>query len=308
MRDGAHLPLIRWHPQRRPKAAVIALHGFNDHSGAFEDLGPALNRSDIAVYAYDQRGFGGAPGRGIWPGHDILSRDLAEVVRLVRAEHPTLPLYALGESMGGAVIMTALTSDSRPAIDGAILSAPAVWSRQTMAPWQRRALDIAVTIAPGVRLRPQGIQITPSDNIEMLRALGRDPRFIRETRIDTLAGLVDLMSRALEASRSLRSPLLILYGKQDELVPKIPTCMMLARLPGKAGTMAKRIGNGRRLWRAALYPNGYHMLFRDLSGSVVTNDIAAWLTDSSSRLPSGHERQPDLATGNPFPGFCPDPP
>ena len=235
MRDGARLPLARWYPDRRTIAAVIALHGFNDHSGAFDELAPALAKSDIAVYAYDQRGFGGAPGRGIWPGHDVLGQDLTEVVRLVRAKHPAVPVYALGESMGGAVIMTALTSDSRPEIDGAILSAPAVWGRQTMSPWQRRALDIAVTIAPAVRLRPQGIQITPSDNIEMLRALGRDPRFIRETRIDALAGLVDLMTRALEASRSLRSPLLVLYGERDELVPKIPTCLMLARLPGRSG-------------------------------------------------------------------------
>ena len=227
-----------------------------------------------------------------------MGRDLAAVVRLVRDVHPDLPLHALGESMGGAVIMAALAGDARPAIDGAVLSAPAVWGRATMAGWQRGALDAAVTAFPAIRLLPQGIKITPSDNIEMLRALGRDPRFIRETRIDALSGLVDLMDRALEASRTLRAPLLILYGERDEIVPRGPTCLMLSRLPVP--------GAGRR-WRAALYPRGYHMLFRDLAGDLVTQDIATWLVNPTAALPSGHERLADPATGNPLPGFCPEP-
>jgi len=295
MRDGARLPLTRWMPAGPPAAAVIALHGFNDHSGAFQDLGPALARAGVAVYAYDQRGFGGAPGRGVWPGPGLLTRDLAQVAVLVRDRHPGLPVHALGESMGGAVIMAALASDAPPRLDGAVLSAPAVWGRRTMAPWQRGALTAGTALAPAIRLRPQGIKITPSDNIEMLRALGRDPRFIRETRIDALHGLVGLMDRALEASHVLRLPLLVLYGERDEIVPRGPTCLMLSRLPSpKTG----------RTWRAALYPDGYHMLFRDLAGDLVTGDIAAWLVDPEADLPSGHERAPDRVTGNPLPGFC----
>ena len=297
MRDGAKLPLTRWSPKGSPVAAVVALHGFNDHSGAFDALGPALAQAGVAVYAYDQRGFGGAPGRGIWAGQGRMARDLAEVARLVRAKHPKIPVHALGESMGGAVIMAALAGEARPPIDGAILSAPAVWGRVTMPWWQRGALDAAAQSLPMIRLRPQGIKITPSDNIKMLRALGRDPRFIRETRIDALHGLVDLMDRALEASRTLRLPLLVLYGERDEIVPRRPTCLMLSRLPVP--------GTGRH-WRAVLYPRGYHMLFRDLAGDLVTQDIAAWLVDPAAALPSGHERHPDPKTGNPLPGFCPD--
>jgi hypothetical protein len=44
MRDGVRLPLSRWLPATPPKTAVIAVHGFNDHAGAFADLGPALAR------------------------------------------------------------------------------------------------------------------------------------------------------------------------------------------------------------------------------------------------------------------------
>ena len=68
MRDGARLPLFRWLPATPPKAAVIAVRGFNDYAGAFADLGPALAREGIAAYAYDQRGLGGRQGVGYGPG------------------------------------------------------------------------------------------------------------------------------------------------------------------------------------------------------------------------------------------------
>ena len=40
------------------------------------------------------------------------------------------------------------------------------------------------------------VTIVPSDNIPMLRALGRDPLFQKQTRTDTLYGLVNLMDEA----------------------------------------------------------------------------------------------------------------
>ena len=44
MPDGTALPYQRWGPEASPRATVIALHGFNDYSGAYRDLGPLLAR------------------------------------------------------------------------------------------------------------------------------------------------------------------------------------------------------------------------------------------------------------------------
>ncbi|MBT5265325.1 MAG: alpha/beta hydrolase [Rhodospirillaceae bacterium] len=295
MRDGVRLPLRQWpSTASNAKAAVIALHGFNDYSNAFAELGPALAARGISVFAYDQRGFGAGPGRGIWPGHETMGRDLADMARIVRRLHPGMPVHGLGESMGGAVIMTALASSNRPAIDGAVLSAPAVWGRATMGPFPSGLLAVLAHSVPAVRLSPRGLKIRPSDNIEMLRRLGRDPLFIKQTRIDTISGLVDLMDAALAASKRLRGRLLVLYGEKDEIVPKVPTCLMLGRLARSTGQ-----GSDKKL-RLAVYPNGFHMLFRDLNGDQVTSDIASWVLDRSADLPSASER-PATQAGS---GFC----
>ncbi|HEX7970332.1 MAG TPA: alpha/beta fold hydrolase, partial [Stellaceae bacterium] len=132
--DGTTLPLRRWLPQGEPRAVILALHGFNDYSNAFTGPAEALAKDGIATYAYDQRGFGEAPLRGRWPGQRQLAEDLATASRLLHAQHPGIPLYLMGESMGGAVALVLLgewaqhKSQGVP-LTGAVLIGPAVRSR-----------------------------------------------------------------------------------------------------------------------------------------------------------------------------------
>jgi len=119
----------------------------------------------------------------------------------------------------------------------------------------------------------------------MLRAYSADPLVIKETRSDTLNGLVDLMGEALDAAPLLDVPTLVLYGEKDEIVPKRPVATMVANLP--AGS--------RSAQRVAYYPKGWHMLFRDLDGAVVVTDAIAWLSDRTALLPSGYDRNAVVA-------------
>lgn len=74
---GELLPMRVWLPAgRKPRAVVVAVHGFNDYSHAFELPAQSFNKRGIAVYAYDQQGFGATQQVGIWPGIDTLVSDL----------------------------------------------------------------------------------------------------------------------------------------------------------------------------------------------------------------------------------------
>ncbi|HZH26090.1 MAG TPA: alpha/beta fold hydrolase [Azospirillaceae bacterium] len=316
--DGTPLPLRRWLPEAgRPEAVVLAVHGFNDYSNAFDGTGKWLSARGLAVYAYDQRGFGQTRRPGIWPGTDTLVADLEGAARAVRKLHPGVPLFLLGESMGGAVALAAVAgrvppeavlpgpepkaevaatpgSDTpgtspdaagvtgiRALVDGIILSAPAVWSLDTMPFYQRWALWLALNLVPGMHLTaPPELRIFPSDNIEMLRALGRDPLVIKSTRVDAVAGLTQLMSVALAAAPRLpgRPPALVLFGDNEQVIARKPVGMALASIP--------RTGN-----TVAVYPNGYHMLLRDLQAEVVLRDILAWIRNPDAPLPSGADQR-----------------
>jgi acylglycerol lipase len=278
--DGAELPLKSWLPEGQPKAIVLAVHGINDYSHAFEMPAKAWAEDGIATYAYDQRGFGAAPLHGRWVGTYQLDADVSAVSRLLRAKYPHVPLYLLGESMGGAVAITAATGwagAERPNVDGIILVAPAVWGEQTMNVFYRTALWLADHVAPRMRLSGSGLHILPSDNIPMLREFSRDPLVIKETRVDTIKGLVQLMSEAFEAAPYLQQRTLLLYGAHDQLVPADPVKQFVASLP--------RRSPGEDT--IAFYDGGYHMLLRDLNRAKVASDVEDWIFHPNTPLPSG---------------------
>jgi acylglycerol lipase len=278
--DGARLPLRVWLPRGPVTATILALHGFNDYSNAFAGPAAAWAQHGIATYAYDQRGFGRAPDRGFWVGEWRLAQDLAIASRLVAQRHPGVPHYVLGESMGAAVVMTAATGAAgaeRPEADGLILSAPAVWGRADMNVFERIALWATYHVAPGMTLSGRGLHIVPSDNVEMLRALSRDPLVIKDTRVDTINGLVNLMDSAVASAPLLRGRVLILHGAHDEIIPPAAAERMIATLP--------KVDESLR--RVAFYRDGYHMLLRDLEAAVVLGDIASWIADPAAPLPSG---------------------
>jgi acylglycerol lipase len=270
--DGPELPVRAWVPEAPPKGVILALHGFNDYSKAFAAFGDHAAEHGYAVFAYDQRGFGANADAGYWPGIGQLAADLRRQRALLAERYPEVPLYLLGESMGAAVIIAAANQDKPLEVDGIILSAPAVWGLDQLNPFYRATLWVAVRLAPNLRLTGESLEILPSDNIEMLRDLGADPLVIKGTRVSALAGLVRLMDRALAASPALPGPLLVLGGVHDEVVPPDAHEAMLERLAAEPCT-------------EVTYPDGYHMLLRDLQRRVVWRDILAWI--EGRPLPSG---------------------
>ena len=111
-----------------------------------------------------------------------------------------------------------------------------------------------------------------SDNIDALRALSADPLFIKETRVDAIAGLVQLMDTAYAAADAFPGPLLVMVGEHDEIVP-----------PGAQSAMIERLRATPCV--QVVYPDGWHLLLRDLQRRVVWQDILAWI--DGEPLPSG---------------------
>lgn len=278
--DGRVLPLRQWQGQGTPRAVILALHGFNDYSNAFTEAAEWWAGQGITTYAPDQRGFGRAPFTGYWPGEDRLADDLAELHALLQRQHPDVPVYWLGESMGGAVVLHGLMRHPalRPA--GTVLVAPAVWGRASMPLLYRVALFATSYSIPWKTFTGSGLKIQASDNIEMLRRLSRDPLFIKATRVDAIHGLVNLMDEAALA-RPMHVPMLLLYGVKDEVIPKKPVEKFVQTLRTTPNVNM----------RVAVYPQGWHMLLRDLQADVVWRDIAAWISDNRATLPSGAQRE-----------------
>ena len=173
-----------------------------------------------------------------------------------------------------AVTIVAATGEEPLDVDGLILSAPAVWGGAHMNGFYRLTLWLASTVAPGWELTGGDLGIRPSDNIEMLRAFSADPLVIKATRTDAIAGLVGLMDRARASASELDQDLLLLVGEKDEIIP-----------PGALDDFRGRLETADIT--EISYPDGYHMLLRDLQRAVVFEDILAWIDRRSKRTAAG---------------------
>jgi acylglycerol lipase len=278
--DGALLPMRSWLPRGKPRAVVVALHGMNDYAEAFALPAPLFTKERIAVYAYDQRGFGATPFPGLWGGSDNLARDAAEFTAQVAAKHPGVPIYILGESMGGAVAVLAVARHRLP-VAGVVLSAPAFWGGDARLVLYRGLLWGMAHTAPGWQMMGSDLRIQATDNLALLERMARDPLIIKSTRVDAVYGLVGLLAEAYDAIGEVQPPVLLLYGGRDEVVPPYSIEVALARFSHPI--------------TFAYYPGGYHMLLRDLDNQPRLHDIAHWLRKPGSVLPSGHAREVDPA-------------
>lgn len=262
-KGGETIALTHWPAIGPSKGAILAVHGYGDYGpSTFEGAAQGWRARGLAVYAYDQRGFGRNPSRGVWPGAARLIEDLAQVHALVAAEAQGVPLTVVGHSMGGAVVAAAL-GQGEIAPDRAVLLAPALWGGPHLGPGYRALAGLATALFPDKRWSGDGVvRIQASDNLDALRALGRDPYYLGRPSSRELSGLIALMDRAVAAAPQVSQPVLVLYGAQDEVVPEPPLRDTAALFAGE--TEFRRI------------ETGWHLLLRDLQGDIVRDAVAEY--------------------------------
>jgi alpha-beta hydrolase superfamily lysophospholipase len=174
--------------------------------------------------------------------------------------------------MGGALVWVAAAESPGLVADHIVLKAPAVWGTQSMPWYQRLSLQFMNAVAPDMVFTGRGVQslgITPTNDPEVSRDLGRDPLFIKATRVSSLAGVTSLMGRAQNLNTLPPQRSLVLYGLRDRIIPPSPVCDWLTHLnaDGKAGTALDWV----------VYPEGWHLLTRQLQTREVLQDLQHWL-------------------------------
>lgn len=277
--DGTPLGLSAWTPPngQAPSAVIVGVHGMNDYGEAtFYLMGPWFAQRGMAVYAYDARGFGRSPDRGVWGGQRLMTEDLRTAINVARQTHPNAKLVVVGDSMGSAESIALFGGPNPPHVDRLILTAPAVWGWSTMPPLYSLTLWMSAHTFPWEPVQPpRGVvrRITPSDNVAMLQRIGRDRNMLFTTRIDALYGLVGLMETASHRTSSLQGNVAFLYGAKDQIIPRASAVAAARRLPPTA--------------RTAIYENGYHMLIRDNDRELIYGDILSFIEDPNAPFPSG---------------------
>jgi acylglycerol lipase len=214
------LPIIAWKNKTpKPVAAVLCIHGMGLENRSFEKFAADLNARGYLIYAMDVRGFGS------WTqtkGEENLDYKacLADIKRLVLAikeRNPGLPLYVLGESMGGAIALRA-GAQLGDLINGVISSVPSCERFQA----KRMSLQTAMHFMIDPH-RPFDVGSTVTERAtseDSLRTqLRDDPKAkMGMTPIELMQFALFMRMTKPQAERITKLPVLMAQGLQDQLV------------------------------------------------------------------------------------------
>lgn len=267
-RDGVRLPLTVWGPRENASIVVIAAHSFGEFRDAFALIGEHLAEQNIAVWAYDQRGFGNGPHPGFWAGTDTIVQDFKDFTTVVRGSTGSdAPLVMMGESMGGAVVLSALADPTTIRPSAVILSGPGVREDRPRRYWFNAGLWLATRVVPGYEAevpRPYDTRLADYH----AQRWASDPKIINQVRLDTYYGLIRLSDYASDNTQDFGIPTLVLYGTEDDQIHPNSVCALMARL-GSSGTLQ-------------VFQDKPHLMFQDKDQDVILKLIDQWVTEPAS--------------------------
>ena len=217
MNDDVTFYMQGWETEGTPKAIICLIHGLGEHTGRYEHVGKALNDAGYSLFGFDLRGHGQTGGpRGHFPSLDIVMQDIHQFVEFQKQNHPGLPVFLYGHSLGGLLVL-AYVIQHGDGLNGAIVTGSGL---RTALQEQKAKIAIAKllgSLAPTITL-PSGLDAS---------AISRDPAVVEKYVNDPLVhdktstGLGKAALAAIdlcfERAKEFKPPLLIMHGKADKI-------------------------------------------------------------------------------------------
>jgi len=262
--DGLELFRQQWRPAGRdPLAVLVTVHGIGDHSGLYPALPDYFVPRGWAVHSFDLRGNGRSPGpRGHIRRWSELRGDLDCFLATVRREDGERPLFLLGNSLGGLVVLDYALHHGA-GLSGVIAVAPPL-GRFGTPRWLLAVGRVLSRIWPAFTLETRLDLAGLSRDAAVRDAIVSDPLFHRK-------GSARLAAEVLATARSVRQnagafavPLLLIHGGADRMV-----------FPEGSRAFYAEAGPADKQYLE--YPGAYHALFADLDREQVLADLERWM-------------------------------
>lgn len=241
--EDMELAYARWLPEGTPRAALAIVHGFGEHGGRYLNVVNRLVPAGYAVYAMDNRGHGRSPGqRGHILNWSEFRDDVGAFVKLVGGEQAGRPLFLMGHSLGGLIVLEYVEHHPE-GLRGVIASAPLL----TQPGISRVKLALGNVIS---RVMPRFSMDAGLDTT----ALSRDGAVVTAYRTDPLVQgkgtarlsteLASAIRRTQAGASSWTLPLLIVHGTADRLVPPSGSQTFFEHVPATVDKERKVIEGG----------------------------------------------------------------
>ena len=219
-KTGDHLSLFfqNWLPDQPPKAVLVIAHGIGEHSGRYLTLVNYFVPRGYAIYALDHRGHGRSPEkRGHIRHWENYREDLNNFIQFVRDVQTGIPIFLLGHSLGGLMVLDYVRHYPQ-GLRGVIASSPAL-AEPGISPVLIMISKIMSHIWPGLTVKTSLDVSAISHDPDVIKAYQEDP-LVHEMGSVRLGTEFDRCRKlTLAHAADICCPLLLYHGKADRIMP-----------------------------------------------------------------------------------------
>lgn len=261
---GAKLYWQKWLPDGNPKALILLIHGYAEHSGRYQYFAEHCLDKGYGVYAVDHWGHGQSDGTpGFVPDFSVYHDGVEQLLARAKQDFPELPVVLVGHSMGGLISATYLLS-RQSEFAAAVLSGPAVKAAEEPSAFLKAISGFLARSFPklGVlELDPNGVSRDPDVVADYLA----DPLVYNGKMGARLAAeMLRNMTLVQQNAEQISLPLLMLHGEKDSLAAAEGSSFLDAHI-SSIDKMLK------------IYPELFHEIFNEPEKDQVLNDMTDWL-------------------------------
>lgn len=219
--NGAAVHAVKWEdPIVKTQAVLVAIHGGVQNARNYTAFAKELAGKGIITYSIDLR------GHGEWLiqsktrselNYNASTRDVVSLAGQLRAEHPELPIFCIGESLGASTALNASVLQPK-LFDGLILVSPGT------SPSGIHVKPILASVIQGIGSLGTNISLLPhiteiSEDQRSCDEMINDQRTRRSANVGELLHMAKFVrnNKALAPKLDPGTPLLVMYGDKDQI-------------------------------------------------------------------------------------------
>lgn len=271
--DAERLYWQSWQAEGGPTRGVVALmHGYGEHSARYGHVAVALCRAGYVVMAIDARGHGRSTGkRGHVDRYEDYTVDYEMLCLQARERWPGLPLFCMGHSNGGQIVLRYALRHPED-VAGYILSSPMCGLSIDVPVVKEIAGRVMNRIWPSFSI-PSGLDPAAVSQLpRVVKAYADDPLIFSTTTARWFQEAQDAMQDTLARAHTLDQPFLCLVAGADKLVD-----------PDATQVVFRRISSDDR--QIEVYPDLYHEVLNEQRWDDIVRVIIDWMERERGRTP-----------------------
>lgn len=266
MNDDITFYMQGWEPQGSPKAIVCLVHGLGEHSGRYAHVGKALNGAAYALFGFDLRGHGQSGGpRGHFPSLETVLNDIHNFVHFQRQNHPRLPLFLYGHSLGGLLTLSYALRHPE-GLQGVIVTGAGLRSALQEQKAKIMLVKALGSLIPTLSLKSELEVNGLSHDPAVVQAYITDPLVHDKVSLGLGKAGLDAIEFCFARASDFKPPLLIMHGGADRIT-----------YPSGSEDFAKLAGETNKDVTLKIWEGLYHEIHNEPQQAEVFQVMIEWL-------------------------------